>query len=46
MKSTQSPLQRIVRIQNFYMKFGINKESVNAVYRKILATKFSKNATL
>lgn len=42
MKSTQTPLQRINRIENFYYKRGVNKESVNTIKRKILALKFSK----
>lgn len=40
MKSTQTPLQRIVRIEKFYAARGINKESLNEVKRKILALKF------
>lgn len=42
MKSTQTPLQRINRIENFYCKRGVNKESVNTIKRKILALKFNK----
>jgi hypothetical protein len=42
MKSTQSPLQRIVRIEKFYWQRGTNKESINTVKRKILALKFNK----
>lgn len=42
MKSTQTPLQRINRIENFYYKRGVNKESVNTIKRKILAIKFNK----
>jgi hypothetical protein len=37
---SQTPLQRINRILAFYYKRGTNKESVNKVYRNILATKF------
>lgn len=42
MKSTQTPLQRILRIEKFYYMRGINKESVNVIKRKILAVKFNK----
>jgi hypothetical protein len=41
-KSTQTPLQRIARVEKFYANRGVNKESVNAVKRKILAVKFNK----
>ena len=34
----QTPLQRITRILRFYLVRGINKESVNKVYRKIIKT--------
>lgn len=37
-----SDLQRIKRILTFYEKRGTNKESVNKVYRKIIAKKFAK----
>lgn len=40
MKSTQTALQRITRIESFYYKRGVNKESVNKIKRKILAIKF------
>jgi hypothetical protein len=40
-KSTQSPLQRIARLETFYWKRGVNVERVNNVKRKILAIKFS-----
>jgi hypothetical protein len=43
MKSTQTPLQRITRIETFYYKRGCNKESVNKIKRKILAAKFNKS---
>lgn len=33
----QSNLQRIKRILEFLRKRGVNKESVNIVYRKIIA---------
>ena len=39
MKSKQTPLQRIKRIMNFYYNRGINKESVNDLYRKIFNNK-------
>lgn len=42
MKSTQSPLQRILRVEKFYWQRGCNKESVNEIKRKILAIKFDK----
>lgn len=32
----QTPLQRIIRVINFYYKRGVNKESVNELYKKIL----------
>jgi hypothetical protein len=35
-----TPLQRINRILAFYYKRGINKESVNKVYRNVLKIKF------
>lgn len=38
----QSPLQRINRIIQFNYKRGINKESVNNVYRTIINQKLSK----
>lgn len=40
MKSTQSPIQRINRVEAFYYKRGCNKESVNTIKRKILALKY------
>jgi hypothetical protein len=40
---SQTPLQRINRILAFYYKRGTNKESINKVYRKILAIKFKDN---
>lgn len=43
MKSTQSALQRILRVEKFYERRGVNKESVNNVKRKILAVKFNKS---
>lgn len=36
MKNTQSPLQRIKRILEFYRKRGCNSEYVNKIYRKII----------
>jgi hypothetical protein len=38
----QSNLQRINRIMDYYYKMGTNKESVNAIYLKIISLK-SKN---
>lgn len=32
----QSNLQRIIEIIDFYLERGVNKESVNTVYRKII----------
>jgi len=37
-----SPLQRIKRILQFNYNRGINKESVNNVYRKIITKKCNK----
>ena len=34
-----SKYQRIKRVMNFYYSRGINKESVNNVYRKIIKLK-------
>lgn len=39
MKSTQSPMQRIKRVMDFYYKKGSNKESINKVYKNILKIK-------
>ncbi len=36
MKSKLKPITRIKRVMNFYLEKGINKESVNNVYFKIL----------
>jgi len=36
MKNTQSPLQRIKRILEFYRKRGCNSEYANKIYRKII----------
>ena len=33
---TQSNLQLIKRILNYYYNRGVNKESVNTIYRKII----------
>lgn len=41
MKPKQSELQRILRVINFYYKRGCNKESVNTIYKKILANRFN-----
>ena len=37
----QTPLQRIKRVINFYYKRGVNKESVNELYKKILKNRFN-----
>lgn len=37
-----TPLQRINRILAFNYKRGVNKESVNNVYRKIVKLKLNK----
>ena len=37
-----TPLQRINRILRFYENIGVNKESVNNVYRKIVKLKLNK----
>jgi hypothetical protein len=42
MKSTQTPLQRINKIIDFYYKRGVNKESVNRIKHKIIFAKFNK----
>ncbi len=42
MKSTQTPYQRILRVEKFYWARAVNKESVNIVKRKILTLKFKK----
>jgi hypothetical protein len=36
-----SNLQRILRVMSFYYKRGCNKESVNAIYKKILKQKYN-----
>jgi len=33
----QSKLQRIKRVMRFYLGRGVNKESVNTIYRKIIS---------
>lgn len=38
-KQKQSPLQRILRIIKFLEMRGVNKESVNTVYRNVLKSK-------
>lgn len=35
-QQTQSPLQRIKRVLNFYYNRGVNSERVNSVYKRIL----------
>ena len=42
MKSTQSPMQRIKRVMDYYYKKGANKESVNKVYKNILKGKYEE----
>jgi hypothetical protein len=42
MKSTQSPMQRIKRVMDYYYKKGANKESVNKVYKNILKAKYEE----
>ena len=39
---TQSPLQRIKRVMDYYYKQGANKELVNSVYENIIKIKFNK----
>jgi uncharacterized protein YggL (DUF469 family) len=39
----QTPYQRILKVMNWNYKRGVNKESVNDVYRKIILTKIKKN---
>lgn len=41
----QTSLQRINRILRFYENRGVNKESVNNVYRKIVKLKLKLNDT-
>lgn len=36
-------LKRIKKVLEFYHQRGVNKESVNRIYRKILVEIFSKN---
>jgi len=43
---SQTPLQRINRILAFYYKRGVNKESVNLVYRKIIRAKLQQKKHL
>jgi hypothetical protein len=38
----QSPLQRILRVINFYYNRGQNREFVNEVYRSIIKNKHEK----
>lgn len=42
----QSSLQRIKRILDFNYRRGTNKESVNFIYKKILAEKFAKTKSI
>lgn len=39
----QSPLQRIIKVMNYYYRQGANKESVNSVYKNILNKKFGSS---
>jgi hypothetical protein len=38
-----TPLQRIKIVLDFYHSRGVNKESVNSIYRKLLIKEFSRN---
>lgn len=38
-----TPMQRVQRIMSFNYKRGLNKESVNNVYRKIINLKLKNN---
>jgi len=42
MKSTQSPIQRIKRVMDYYYRKGANKELVNSVYKKLLKIKYEE----
>lgn len=35
-----TPLQRIKIVMNYYYKKGVNKESVNKIYKQILKLKY------
>jgi len=37
---TQTPLQRIKRVIDFYYKKGYNSERCNSIYKKIINEKF------
>jgi hypothetical protein len=39
----QSPLQRIIKVMNYYYRQSANKESVNKVYKNILNKKFGSS---
>ena len=39
---TQSPLQRIKRVMDYYYRKGGNSERCNNVYRNIIKIKFNK----
>jgi hypothetical protein len=41
----QSPLQRIIKVMNYYYRQGANKESVNNVYKNILKKKYEVQKT-
>lgn len=32
----KTPLQRITAILEYYQQMGVNKEKINAIYRKII----------
>lgn len=38
-----TPKQRILIVMNYYYRKGVNKESVNKVYRNILKLKYASN---
>ena len=39
---TQSPLQRIKRVMDYYYRRGYNSERINKVYRNVISIKFNK----
>jgi hypothetical protein len=36
----KTPLERITAVMKYYYKQGVNKESVNKIYKKLLYEKF------
>ena len=40
--SCKTPLERITKVMEYYYKMGMNKESVNSVYYKIIYNKKNK----